>query len=156
MRIGPNTVVAIDYRLTLDSGEVVDSSETRSPLRFLYGRGHLIPALEREIEGMEAGHEKDVTLSPDEGYGSRSETLLRDFPRDAFPPEVELKEGVILYAEAPEGRRVPFTVRAVGPELVRADFNHPLAGESLHFWVAVREVREASVAEVEQGELREP
>jgi len=156
MRVGPNTVVAIDYRLTLDTGDVVDSSETRSPLRFLYGRGHLIPALERELEGLEVGHEKDVTLSADEGYGSRSETLVRDFPRDAFPPEVELRDGVTLYAEAPDGRRVPFTVRVVGLESVQVDFNHPLAGQSLHFWVAVREVREASAAEVEVGEAQEP
>lgn len=156
MRIGPNTVVAIDYRLTLESGEVVDSSETRSPLRFLYGRGHLIPALEQELEGMEVGHEKDVILSPEEGYGSRSETLIRDFPTEAFPPEIELKEGLVLHAEAPDGRRVPFTVKAVGPEQVQVDFNHPLAGESLHFWIAVREVRAASAAEIERGEVQEP
>lgn len=151
MRVGPNMVVAIDYRLALVSGEVVDSSDARSPLRFLYGKGHLLPALERELEGMEVGHEKDVILTPDEAYGLRSETLVRDFPREAFPSDVELKEGLVLDAESPEGRRVPFTVREVGAEAVQVDFNHPLASEVLHCWVAVRDVREASPEEAERG-----
>ena len=36
-----------------------------------------------------------------------------------------------------------FTVTAVTDEMIKADGNHPLAGETLHFDVEVVEVREA-------------
>ncbi len=52
-RIEKNVVVGIDYRLTLDDGTMVDSTDGRGPLEYLHGHGNLIPGLEKALEGLE-------------------------------------------------------------------------------------------------------
>ena len=49
MKIAAGMVVAIDYKLTDDSGEVIDSSDGE-PLEYLQGTGQIVPGLERELE----------------------------------------------------------------------------------------------------------
>ena len=47
-------------------------------------------------------------------------------------------------------------VKEIKPEVVVVDLNHPLAGQTLHFDVAIREVREATAEEKEHGHVHEP
>ena len=51
MQIDKHKIVSIDYTLTDDQGEVIDSSEGSDPLAYLHGVGGIIPGLERELEG---------------------------------------------------------------------------------------------------------
>ena len=55
MQIGENTVASIDYTLTDEAGQVLDSSQGREPLTYLHGAGNLIPGLESALEGHSAG-----------------------------------------------------------------------------------------------------
>jgi len=41
----------------------------------------------------------------------------------------------------------------IGDEMVKLDFNHPLAGESLHFTGKVESVREATADELDHGHV---
>lgn len=148
MKIGPKKVVAMDYTLHLDSGEMVDSSEGRAPLEFVFGTGEIIVGLERELEGLEAGVEKKITLPPKDGYGERNPAMILVLPVDRFPQEIELEVGMILYAKGPDGQTLPFRVVEIKEGLVTIDFNHPLAGENLHFHVKIRGVREATAEEL--------
>lgn len=148
MKIGPRKVVAMDYTLSLDSGEVVDSSEGKTPLEFVFGTGEVIPGLEQELEGLEEGAEKKVTLSPQDGYGERNPAMILVLPVDRFPQEIELEVGMILYARGPDGQTLPFRVVEIKEGLATIDFNHPLAGENLHFHVKIRGVREATAEEL--------
>ena len=52
-----------------------------------------------------------------------------------------------------EGDEVDFLVKEVRPNTVVVDFNHPLAGKTLHFDVTVREVRAATPEELEHGHV---
>lgn len=148
MKIGPRKVVAMDYTLSLDSGEVVDSSEGKTPLEFVFGTGEVIPGLEQELEGLEEGAEKKVTLSPQDGYGERNPAMILVLPVDRFPQEIELEVGMILYARGPDGQTLSFRVVEIKEGLATIDFNHPLAGENLHFHVKIRGVREATAEEL--------
>ena len=85
MKVGPNKMVVMDYTLRLGSGEVVDSSEERRPLEFIFGAGDLIPGLERELEGLEEGNEKEVTVSPQDGYGERDPAMVTAVPATYAP-----------------------------------------------------------------------
>ncbi|MFN3534915.1 MAG: peptidylprolyl isomerase, partial [Desulfatiglandales bacterium] len=55
MKADTNLFVSIDYNLSLDSGEVIDRSEPGRPLGFIFGRGQIIPGLERALVGKEPG-----------------------------------------------------------------------------------------------------
>ena len=43
MLIAANKAVSIDYTLTNDAGEVIDSSAGGAPLVYLHGAGNIIP-----------------------------------------------------------------------------------------------------------------
>jgi FKBP-type peptidyl-prolyl cis-trans isomerase SlyD len=140
MKIQNNSFVAVQYTLTLDSGEVADKSEPGEPLSFLFGEGMIIPGFEKNLEGLEIGQSVKFTVEAEDGYGMRSEEMLLEVPRSRFPDDVEIKSGMMF--AGPGGRS--FTVANVEGDMVKVDANHPLAGERLHFDVKVEEVREAT------------
>ena len=47
MLIAANKAVSIDYTLTNDAGEVIDSSAGGAPLVYLHGAGNIIPGRKR-------------------------------------------------------------------------------------------------------------
>lgn len=150
MQISQNSVVAIEYTLTDDQGQVIDTSEGREPLVYLHGHNNIIPGLEKAIEGQEAGAEMEVQVQPEEGYGPYREELVQAVPRDAFAGMDKVEPGMSFRAESNAG---PMTVvvREVGDETVTVDGNHMLAGKILNFKVEVKSVREATDEEISQG-----
>lgn len=147
MKIDDRTYVAIEYTLSLDSGEVVDRSEPGEPLGFICGAGQIIRGLETGIKGMEVGETAKVTVEPGDGYGSHKSELMREIPRENFPEDLQIEPGMGFEAKGPHGP-VNFRVVAVNDDVVEADFNHPLAGQRLTFDVKVAEVREPQAEEL--------
>lgn len=46
MQIGKNKVTSIEYTLTNNQGEVLDTSKGREPLEYIHGTNAIIPGLE--------------------------------------------------------------------------------------------------------------
>jgi FKBP-type peptidyl-prolyl cis-trans isomerase SlyD len=151
VKVAENMFVAIDYRLTLDSGEEVDRSQEGRPLSFVAGSGMIIPGLESQLMGLEPGAKAKVTVEPEDGYGVVDEGLFRDIPKDRFPEGAELVPGAMFQASGPRGP-IPMTVSKVDDAAgtVTVDMNHPLAGKRLHFDIGVAEVREPRPHELPQ------
>src|SRR5687767_3517864 len=105
MRIEARKVATIDYTLTDEEGEVLDSSEDDGPLLYLHGFGNIVPGLESALEGKSAGDKLSVTVAPDKGYGERDEALVQAIPRAKFP-NGDIKVGMRFSAESDEGARV--------------------------------------------------
>ena len=55
-----------------------------------------------------------------------------------------------------EGNHLQGRVLEVTAEYVKMDFNHPLAGQELHFTGNILEVRDASLEEQEHGHVHGP
>lgn len=155
MQIAKNTVVAIDYRLTDDDGQVLDSSEGREPLSYLHGAGAIIPGLERELDGKHAGDQLKIAVAARDGYGERNEALQQDVPREQFDGIENLELGMQFRVDSNIGPKV-ITVVRIADEVVTIDGNHPLAGVNLNFAVTVREVREATEEELAHGHVHGP
>ncbi|OQX83364.1 peptidylprolyl isomerase [candidate division KSB1 bacterium 4484_87] len=156
MQIANDKIVIMHYKLSLDSGEVLDSSFDRnSPFSFLAGHNQIIPGLEKSLMGMKAGDKKIVDVEPGDGYGERDEKLIQVVPRDQIPGDIELFEGKVLQAQGPQGIPLEVTVVGVTDQEVTIDMNHPLAGERLHFDVEIMEVRDATDEELEHGHSHE-
>jgi FKBP-type peptidyl-prolyl cis-trans isomerase SlyD len=154
LTVKDDLVVSLDYTLRLDGGEVVDSSDGRTPLEFLQGRGAIIPGLERALLGMALGEEKDVVVAPAEGYGAHDPNAFQVVPRNAFPPDLDLEVGRTLHMRDSDTQQVFQTVvREIRADGVVLDFNHPLAGETLHFHVQIAGLRAATSEELEHGHV---
>ncbi|MBU2044983.1 MAG: peptidylprolyl isomerase [Candidatus Omnitrophica bacterium] len=136
MAIKDGSKVFFDYNLTVD-GEVIDSSDGRTPLEYIQGQNQIVPGLEKALLGLKAGDEKTVTVSPEEGYGLIDPEALREVPKTSLPPELELQVGMVLGMQGPSGRPLPVKVSEIKDESVIMDFNHPLAGKELNFKVKV-------------------
>jgi len=156
MKITKDSVVSIDYRLHLGDGEVVDESEPGEPLVYLHGHGETVPGLENALEGKATGDKLQVKVSPDEGYGDHDPEKIEEVPRGEFPDELELKVGSILTATDDDGNEMDFLIKEMKGDSIVVDFNHPLAGKTLHFDVTVREVRAATPEELEHGHVHGP
>lgn len=151
MQIADKTVVAIDYTLSNDEGEVLDSSEGAQPLAYLHGAANIIPGLEQALTGKSAGDELEVSVEPELAYGEYSLELVATLNRSMFEGVDELLPGMQFHASAPDGGMQIVTIRDVDGDDVTVDGNHPLAGQRLNFKVKVVSVREATGEELEHG-----
>jgi FKBP-type peptidyl-prolyl cis-trans isomerase SlyD len=155
VKIEKNRVVQIHYTLKDDQGEVLDSSAGQSPLPYIHGVGALIPGLEKQLLGKEAGDKLTTVIPPAEGYGEYDEDHVFIVPADEFEGDDELEEGMQVQIDTEDGPAIAIVTKIDGDE-VTLDLNHPLAGISLHFDVEVVEVREATSQELEHGHVHTP
>ena len=148
-------VVSLAYTLTVD-GEVLDHSTADDPLIYLHGADNIIPGLEKALTGLAAGDSKQVVVTPEEAYGEYDPDDVEEVERALFPSDVELVEGLVLTLRDEDGHEYDATVVEVGDDTVTLDFNHPLAGETLHFAVEVIELRDPTPDERAHGHPHVP
>ncbi|MCY1287557.1 FKBP-type peptidyl-prolyl cis-trans isomerase SlyD [compost metagenome] len=153
MLIAANKAVSIDYTLTNDAGEVIDSSAGGAPLVYLHGAGNIIVGLEKALVGKQAGDELDVSIEPEEAYGEYSAELVSTLNRSLFEGVDVLEVGMQFHASAPNGGMQIVTIRDIDGDDITVDGNHPLAGQRLNFKVKVVNVREASAEEIAHGHI---
>lgn len=149
--IEKDSVVGIDYRLTIADGTEVDTTADRGPMQYLHGHNNIIPGLERELEGKTVGDALDLTIGPEGGYGEHDPERVVEIRREqlGFEPEV----GAVVSARLPDGREQHLMIAEVENEVVTLDGNHPLAGKTLRFEVSVTSIREATDEEIANGQV---
>ena len=152
MSIETNHVVSIHYTLKGDAGEVIDSSAGGEPLAYLHGHGNLVPGLERELTGKNAGDKLQVKISPADGYGEYDPQLVQRVPRRALKGVGNVRVGMRLHAQTDHGPK-PVTVTQITGDMVTLDGNHPLAGKNLNFDVEIAAVRAATEEELSHGHV---
>lgn len=151
--IQANARVVLEYTLSNDKGEVLDSSDAEDgePIVYVHGYGMLVPGLEAALVGLEVGAAKDVTVSPEEGFGDHDEELVLEIDKTDFPDPKNVKIDDEVVAESPDGDEVPMRVIEVKGDSVIVDANHPLAGVTLRYKVKVKEIAEASEEEIAEA-----
>ena len=151
--IKKDSVVSLSYILKNENGEELDRFETANPLAYMHGHGQIVPGLENVLEGLAIGDKKEVTVTPQEGYGEVQPQLKMKVSRNKLPADVNIERGMQFSSKMEDGREIPFTVQAIEDGAVMLDGNHPLAGETLHFSVEVVEVRLATAEELQHGHV---
>jgi FKBP-type peptidyl-prolyl cis-trans isomerase SlyD len=151
MKIADQCVVAFHYTLTGENGQTLDSSSEGEPLSYLHGNQGLIPGLERELAGREAGDEFKVAVQPEDGYGVPNPALVQEVPLEVLAQIENLQVGMQLQSQSPDGSVQVFVVEAVSDETATLNGNHALAGQILHFDVSIVDVRSATQEEIEHG-----
>ncbi|MDO3381796.1 FKBP-type peptidyl-prolyl cis-trans isomerase [Gilvimarinus algae] len=150
MIISDNCVASFHYTLTDKEGKVLDSSEGREPLAYLHGASNIIPGLEKELAGKQAGDKLQVAVPAAEAYGERNDAMMQELPANMFTGVDKIEVGMEFHAQTENGVQV-VSVTAVDGDTVTVDANHPLAGVDLNFDVEITEVRSATEEEQQHG-----
>ena len=154
LAVADDLVVSLEYTLRLEEGgDVVDSSPSGEPLQIIQGHGEIVPGLERALYGMVVGQAKTVVVQPEDGYGELDSDAYYLVPRSSFPPDLQIEPGLGMELHSDDGDVMMAIVAELRPDAVLLDFNHPLAGETLHFEVKVTALRPASAEELEHDHV---
>lgn len=125
--------VQVHYTGTLEDGSQFDSSVGSDPLQFTIGTSQVIPGFENGVTGMVVGDKKTVTLPSDEAYGPVREDLVQKVEKSELPEDIDLKMGLVLQSQQPDGIVVNLVVTELDDTSVTLDANPPLAGKTLIF-----------------------
>ncbi len=140
IRVEKGKLVAIDYEVRLKTGKVVDSSEkSGGPAVFICGQGDFPTPVEEGIIGMAPGESRVIVVPPEYTYGLYDPKKVRLVASERITEQVEI--GKVVKAPDEFGLKRPAIIRSVWHGAILLDFNHPLAGQVLHFEVMIREVR---------------
>ena len=132
--------VSIDYRL-LVNGQLVESK----PLVAVLGKKQIIPGLENDMLGMKIGDAREFDIQPKDAYGECDSKAVKSFPLSALPEKLR-NVGAVIKATAADGKSFPATVKTIENGQATLDFNHPLCGKVLHFWVKIKSIDSGATA----------
>jgi FKBP-type peptidyl-prolyl cis-trans isomerase SlyD len=153
--ISHDVVVTLHYRLTLDDGSLVEESSADDPLSYLHGYDNIIPGLEEALDGMSIGEKKLVVVEPDDAYGEYDPDEVVEVDRADLPPDLQPEIGMMLAVPDEDGDHDVAQVTEVEADYITLDFNHPLAGQRLHFDVTIAELRDPTAEELEHGHVHD-
>ncbi|OCC15750.1 FKBP-type peptidyl-prolyl cis-trans isomerase SlyD [Dissulfuribacter thermophilus] len=140
--------VVMDYVVKLKTGKVIDSSEKAGgPVAFVCGEGDFPEPVENGIIGLAPGDTSLIPVPPQYTYGLYDPKKVCLVATERITEPVEI--GKVVKAPDEFGIKRPAVVRAVWDGAIMLDFNHPLAGQVLHFEVYIKEVR-SSQPEIKQ------
>ncbi len=151
MKITDQCIVFMNYTLTDDQGQTIDSNVGSDPMPYLHGGNNIVVGLEKALAGKTAGETVKVAVQPEEGYGPVVPEAIQTIPKEAFGEGQDIEPGMQFQAQGPEGQVQVITIKEVTDEGIMVDGNHPLAGQVLNFEVEIMEVREATAEELEHG-----
>jgi len=156
MNIQKNAFVALTYELRTEgsaNGALVEKVTNERPLRFVFGAGLMLPLFENHIAGLSAGDKFEFSIVAKDAYGEYDKQAVVDIPKSVFVVDGQLREDLLkVGGRVPmmndQGQRIDGIVSEITDDVVKMDFNHPLAGEDLYFAGEVLEVREATEDEL--------
>ena len=153
-----NKVVGFHYRLCEvnsegNKGDWFEESKNKGLLYYLHGYHNVVIGLERALEGKKIGDKVEITLKPEDAYGSRDPAAILRVPLKKLQltkGTEKPKTGGLVRVRSEKGWRNGIILKP-GKFNADVDFNHPLAGRVLHYEIEVELVRKASEQEIENG-----
>lgn len=156
MKISDSKYVTLTYDLNVGTDnelELMEQATAEKPLEFIFGTNSMLKTFEDNLYGLQKGDQFKFILNPEEAYGEYDDERIIDLPINIFEVNGKVNheilfEGNTLPMMDTDGNRLMGSVVAVSDSAVTMDFNHPLAGETMHFEGVVQDVREASPEEI--------
>ncbi len=160
MKVENNKVISVSYELRIKGkdGDIADLAYDDSPLNFIFGTGVMLPQFEENLSNLSVGDPFDFMISGEEGYGKRNEDYVSNMPKHVFEQNGKIEAGLldignIIPMQDENGNHFEGKVVSMIDDIVRIDFNHPLAGEDLYFTGKILNIREATKQELDHGHV---
>lgn len=154
MKIANNAVVTICYKLQHNdaTGDLIQETTENEPFAFLFGHNQVLPQFETSLVNQEKYFSFEFKIPCSEGYGQPDPQAITELPINLFMKDGELLEfvkvGNFLPMNDHEGNQLQGLVLEIKEDMIKMDFNHPLAGIDLYFSGKVLNVRQATAEEL--------
>jgi FKBP-type peptidyl-prolyl cis-trans isomerase SlpA len=138
--VQPGSFLTLHYRLAGPQGDIINTFGEK-PATLSLGSGELTPALEQRLLGLEEGTHTTLDIPPGEAFGERNldmqQWVARKLLNELGDPMEKYAAGDVVQFPTPDGLgSYAGTVLEVAADgAVLFDFNHPLAGQPVHFEV---------------------
>jgi FKBP-type peptidyl-prolyl cis-trans isomerase SlyD len=135
------------------ASQVLEQSAPEAPCRYVHGTGTLLAALERALQGHNAGDVVRVVLAPEDAHGVRQDLPPFRVPLKRLPDVAQLKVGTLLEVLDPIlGLRTAVWVECLDADCALLRREHPLAGCTLDFELRILTIEAAQAAAAKHGE----
>ena len=119
----------------------------KKTLEFVQGSGPMLPALERILEGLQAGDKREGVLKAKDAFGSpevQAQIPLKKMKRNEFPKDAKLNVGDRMVAAGADAAHmnVILEIAKVSGDDVDVKLIHPLADKDLKYAIEVVAVRD--------------
>lgn len=150
MEIQKDASVVIEYAIKLADGSIVKGEREPVSLHFIVGYEQVLPALEQRLRGLQEGERRQFVIPAAVAFGEHRANLVKTRSFEEFPEGRDLESGKWVVAISDRtGTRYGYRVVEKSADAVVLDYNHPLAGQDLHYDVKVIKVRPALQDELE-------
>lgn len=153
-------VISLTYELRDGNrdGEVIEVVDKDNPAEFLFGAGQLNAKFEEKVGALIKDETFDFIISSEEAYGPVNETAIVTLPKNIFEVDGKLATDLLVLGnfvnmQDQNGNPLRGKILEIGDDVVKMDFNHPLAGLDLHFKGQVLSSRDASPEEIAHGHV---
>jgi len=133
--------VQIHFTVTSE-GRVLETTKGKPPLYYVQGNPKILPAMQAKLEGLEQGASLEFVLGPEEAYGPYRPEAVIEVSRSEMP-DSELKVGMMLQETLENGQIKVGRLEEIREKSVLMNFNHPMAGKTLHYHVEVVSVMDS-------------
>lgn len=128
-------IAYVGYR---SDGTEFDRSDPERPLELVAGRSTVMEPIMEAAFSLPVGAECVVDVPCEKAYGAYDPKALLTVPRSFIERGERLERGQrIVWRSAQKPQPVAVLVADCDESSVRLDFNHPLAGEDLKYWIKV-------------------
>jgi len=108
---------------------VYNEKHKYGPALVIMGADMVVPGIEKRLEEMKPGDEKEFLLKPEEAFGRRDTDLIKIISMAQFiKQKINPVPGMFVTINGVRAK-----VQNVTGGRIRADFNHPLAGKELKY-----------------------
>lgn len=126
--------VSVVYRASYQNGTLIDDNNGE-PLEFIIGSGQVVSGFNYAVLGMKLNQEKTVTLPPEQAYGAYDESnKIIELAEVINESGVSADIGSVVYATVNKNRLRGVITDNNGTHVL-IDFNSPLAGQTLVFYI---------------------
>lgn len=128
------------YRGSFPDTEVFDDCNGK-PHEITLGLHQVMRTLEDALLDMEVGEERTLRIAAADAYGTYDGKAVQRVPTYRIPQGDRLAEGETIAWTSPRNAE-PLYARVLGIEnqIASLDFNHPLAGKDIVYWIKLIEV----------------
>lgn len=143
MKIEKGRRVTLKVDISVAGGQQLE----KKTLEFIQGSGPMLPALERILEGLQAGDKREGVLKAKEAFGSpevQAKIPLKRMKRSEFPKDTKLAVGERMVAASADASKmnVILEIAKIEGDDVDVKLIHPLAEKDLKYSIEVVQVRD--------------